>query len=66
MNNKYDKGTVVQISTVFGAVYHGAFYHGDPLKRDVLDIDLTLFSGVGNFEKTSTMKAIFLVKIFKI
>ena len=52
MNNKYDKGTVVQISTVFGAVYHGAFYHGDPLKRDVLDIDLTLFSGVGNFEKT--------------
>ena len=52
MNNKYDKGTVVQISTVFGAVYHGAFYHGDPLKRDVLDIDLTLFSGVGHFEKT--------------
>ena len=56
MINKYGKGSVTQIATVSKG----------PLKRDVLDIYLTAFSGVRNFENTSAMTVIFLWKMFKI
>ena len=36
-----------------------------PLKRDFLDIYLTTFFGILNFVKTSAMRAIFFLKVFK-
>ena len=37
-----------------------------PLKRDFLDIYLTMFFGIHNFQNTSAMRFIFLLKVFKI
>ena len=52
--NKYGKGAVVYISTVFGHVYHVAF-------RMVLflHIHLITFFRVRNFGNTSVMRVIF-------
>ena len=38
----------------------------DPLKRDFLDIDVTMFFGVRNFGNTSAMRVILFLKMFKI
>ena len=38
----------------------------DPLKGELLDIDLTTFLGVRNFANTSAMSIIFVLEMFKI
>ena len=38
----------------------------DPLKQEVLDIDVTTFFGVSNIGNTSAMRVIFFLKMFKI
>ena len=45
--NKYDKGAAVEISTVFGTVYHDA---KGLLKPDNLHVCLTTFFAVHNFD----------------
>ena len=37
-----------------------------PLKRDFLDIYVTIFFGVSKFKNASAMRVIFLLKMFKI
>ena len=63
--NKYSKGAAVQISTMFGLVYHVAFGK-DALKKDFLGIDLTSFFGVRNIGHKSAMSVIFFLKTCKI
>ena len=48
----------MQIETMFGRIYHVAFLK-DPSQRDFIDIDLTLFFGLGNFGITSATRVIF-------
>ena len=38
----------------------------DPLRRDILDVDLTMFFGVHNIGNISAMTVIEILKIFKI
>ena len=42
------------------------YFPKDPSKRNFLDIDLTMFFGVCNFENTSAMRVMCLLKMFKI
>ena len=58
--NKYAKGAVVQISTVFGPVYHVAFPRVLE-KRDFLDIYRTTVFRVGNVQNISAMSLIFFL-----
>ena len=62
--NEYDQGTLMQISTVLGHVYHipieGSSETG--LFRHLSDYVF----GVRNFEITKSMRIIFCVKMFKI
>ena len=57
MINKHSKVSGVQISTVFGPIYHAACRKVH-YKRDFLNIKLTTFFGVGNFANTSAMRVI--------
>ena len=50
--NKYGKGVVVEIETVFWHVYHVALWQKGSLKRDFLDIYLTPSFGIRSFGNT--------------
>ena len=63
--NKYDKGGVVQIWTMFSRIYHVAF-RLYPLKQYFLGIDLAMFLGVPNLGNISAMRVIFFLKILQI
>ena len=65
MINKYDKGGVVQIWTMFSRIYDVAF-RLYPLKQYFLGIDLAMFLGVPNLGNISAMRAIFFLKILQI
>ena len=62
---KYGKGSVVQISTVFGP-FLDVFSGRDPFKRDFTEIYRITFFGDGNLGNTSAMRVTFFLKIFKI
>ena len=61
MINKYGKGGLVQISTVFGPLMLKV-----PLKQEFFDISFTTVFGVRNFRNTSAMRRMFFLKILKI
>ena len=56
--NIYGQGGVIQISVVFGRVYHVAC-QTFVWNRTFLDIYLTTFFGARNFANTSAMRGIF-------
>ena len=61
--NKYGKGGVVQIPTVFGPF--AMFFLKRPLKRHFTDIYLLAFFGDGYLGYTSAMRVILFLKMFK-
>ena len=65
MITKYGNGAVVQMGTVFETRLP-CFLSKGTLKRDFLDIYLTTFFGVRNFENKSAMRVIFFLKMFQI
>ena len=62
--NKYGQGGVIQISVVFGRVYHVAC-QTFVLNGTILDIYLTTFFGARNFVNTSAMRVSFFLLMFK-
>ena len=64
MIDEYDKGVVMQISTLLGHVYHIAFGRSCEIAlfRHLSDYVF----GVGNFENTKPLTVMLLFKDFKI
>ena len=62
--NKYDKGAVVQIATVFEPIWHVVCRR--VLKHVVLDIYVTTFFAALNCGNTSAMTVILFYKISRI
>ena len=61
---KYGKGSVVDISTVFGR--YCRFLLKRPLKRDFTDIYRITFLGDGNLGNASARRVIYFLKMCKI
>ena len=61
--NEYGKGAAMQISTMFGPFTMLLF--GGSLKRDFLNIDVTMLFGVCNFGNTSAMSLVFFFGKFQ-